>query len=290
MNVSHVGVNFGVLLFLGLALVLVLLAVLPGRGRGLRIGIAIGLFMLVGLAALVVGRAEVRRSVSPVPPVAAVRHVQAVAQATPRPAPALLVPPTTQPGPRVPAPPLPPMLDDDGQIVIEGLTIPPSVAEEMPSNDKEEAQAAAEETLAAKPEEFADLLVRYFDRLISGPAPAQEELGQLRETLRGISRTQRRQLAERAAAQATEVRESIVESVRVATSQAVSAAQTGRTFNVSIDPDRIRELARSLRTNAPSSVPHLATWQKIAGTILVVIIAALILKAATRRHSGVRYL
>lgn len=287
MTTTSIGVGFGLILLTSLAVGLVLLVVLPGRHRGLRIGIAVGLLAFAGLAALVVGRTEVRRSTLLAEEREAVRRVHAVAplppvaQSTPTPVLPVVVP--TQP---TPMPPLPPTPGDGGEIVIEGLAIPAAATEAPVNGDEGKARIIIAESLAAQPEELANSLVQYFDRLVRSPAPpVEQELQALRDQLRKISATQRREVAQRVAA----LQESIVEKVHIATSQSVSVDPLQRTRAVSIDPERIRELAISAAARVPAG-PQLATWQKIVGTIVVLIIAAAILKVATRRHSGVRYL
>jgi hypothetical protein len=191
-------------------------------------------------------------------------------------------PPTSRPG--VPLPPAVAVTGD--QIVIEGLTMPPDVADELASaGDEEEARAAAENALAEKPDELATRLRQYLEHLVHAPAPAEQELRLLRDKLQEITVDQRRQLAEEAA----QLRETIVEQVRIATTQSASAGPGGRTITVSIDPARVRELALALSDEVPSRLSQISPWEKIVGTILLLIVAALVLKAATRRHSGVRY-
>lgn len=278
MDVSHVSIGYGVPLLLGLvAIVVVVLAVARKKGG---VGAALAIATVVLACAVFIGVrtprsiSTVGQPVRPIPPIPPVHippipPLTSVAQTAGPPAPSCV---TIASGPHA-------------QIVIDGLKVTPDVATELASGNAAVAQVARDEALAETQDSLALRLGRYFERLIQSPEPAGQELRALRDSLQRISVDQRRKLAE----QAAELRESIVEQINVATTQSVSDSSAKRKITISIDPDEIRKLAVDAAEQIPDA-EHLTTGQKIAGTAGAVLLAAIILKVATRRHSGVRYL
>lgn len=138
-----------------------------------------------------------------------------------------------------------------------------------------------EELKALVQREAARQLARYLEELVVVPAPpASAELRELRGALLRLSAAQRRALALRAA----RLPEAIA-GQRYVAPEGPAGGPRELELVLQLEPERLRRLA-ALDVAAPPR--RRGTFAQVLGITATLIAAAVIVKAATRRHAGAR--